>query len=89
MICILVYKYGLSLNEVLDFTVPQLTIFNDNLEKILKAESGKDDKGFTGNKLGNRLAFGSVVKFIKEKTGKDKVSLKDTFNPAEAIKKAK
>lgn len=74
------------MDEVLDFTIPQLIIFNKHLESFLKAEGGKDAGSSASN---NSKSFGATVKMLKEKTGKDNFSLIEVLNPAETIKKHK
>jgi hypothetical protein len=59
------------------------------LEKILRAETGKEEgKGFEGKGINNRIAFGATVRMLKDKTGQDKVALKDVYKPTQAIKQA-
>ena len=83
------YKYHFSIDEVMDLTVPQLMLFEKELVKFIKAENGVKDEDRGKNVDANRLAFGATAKMLKEKTGKDKISLRDVMQPEQALKKAK
>ena len=90
-ICVLVYKYGMSLDRVLDLTLPQIEILRDQLEKICKAEAGEKDTDYVNPDIRenyNRI-YGDLIKTLQEKTGKKAFTLKELNNPAETIKKYK
>lgn len=89
-IAMFIYKYGMSLKDVLDLTIPQFQILNECLVKICKAESGEKEKapdGSSGENMGQRRAMAETVKMLIAKTGRKKFTIDEVLNPAETIKK--
>ena len=76
-------------------TIPQLQILGRNLEKINKAENGKDEEGKPiksdeieeDKYLVNRQAFGNTVRLLKERTGRKKFTQKEVLDPEGTIRK--
>jgi len=88
----LCYKYGFKLDQVLNYTIPQIKILEMNLYKICKAEAGGEDTGSSAGgedtkNMANRLAFAGTIKMLKEKTGRSEFTMAELNNPADTIKK--
>jgi hypothetical protein len=70
-----------------NLTIPQIKILEKNLTKICKAEAGEKDTS-SGNEeaVANRLAWGSTIRMLEEKTGRKQFSLVEIMNPAKTLK---
>lgn len=89
-ICILVYKYGMSLDAVLNLTVPQMMILQNQLMRICRAEAGEKDPGEDvpmETREGNAKAWGGVIKMLQEKTGQKAFTFKELMDPVATIRK--
>ena len=71
-------------------TIPQIRILESNLNRICKAEAGKEDNEMEDREnLANRMAFGGTLQMLKEKTGKESFTLQELSDPAGTLKKYK
>ena len=86
MLC---YKFGYSLEYVLSLTIPQITILEHGLAKILRAEAGKDEDGAESGAEANTLALEGVVKMLIERTGRKNFTMEEIMNPEQTIEKYK
>jgi len=89
-ICLLVYKYGLSLKEVLGLTIPQIEIMEKQLVKICRAEAGEknlDDNINPDIRENYNRLYSDMVKVLREKTGRQSFTLKELQDPSGTIKK--
>jgi len=91
-ICIIVYKYHISLDDALQLTIPQISILENNLARFCRAEAGEKEpmsevSPETRDKY-NAL-YGDIIKKLRAETGRNAFTFKEILNPGETIKKYK
>lgn len=88
----LIYKYGFSLKDALNLTIPQIEILNNQLMRICKAEAGEkviEDEVPMDVRDKNTRVYGDMVNLLKEKTGRQSFTFKELLDPAGTIAKYK
>lgn len=87
--CILVYKYGFSLAEACNLTIPQIDILKRQLSNILRMENGSSDVPKKTSAEINTMAMTNVAKELHKITGRSKYSFAELQNPQDVVRRHK
>jgi hypothetical protein len=70
-------------------TIPQIMIFEKNLNKICKAEAGEKDTSMNIAANANTEALKGTLQMLKEKTGRSTFTIIELMNPKQTLEKYK